>query len=151
MEQPNRVINFSDLKAKRRFIAYAGTLTGLWEVRLKPRKLTRSLNQNSYWWAAIVTPFRDWLCDVYGEQVSLEQAHEMLKAKVLGVKERVLPTGEVLELIPASRTLKTDEFAFLIEGAARWLAEFCSIVVLSSDLFFDEKEKKHGSSRAVGK
>jgi hypothetical protein len=32
--------------------------------------------------------------------------------------------------------MKTDEFAQYVEGAAKFLAEFCGIVVLPSDVFF---------------
>jgi hypothetical protein len=62
----------------------------------------------------------------------------MLKRKILGVKEIVdKATREVYEIPPSSRKLDTHEFAEYIEGCARWLAEFCSIVVIPSELYFE--------------
>jgi len=85
-----------------------------------------------------VTPFRDWLREEWGENVSSEQAHEMLKHKILGAKELVdKATGEALEIPPTSHDLDVYEFGQFIEGAARWLAEFTGIVVIPSEMFFE--------------
>lgn len=119
-------------------------LTGLYEVSLKPRKLTRSLNQNAYYFAAVVQPFRDWLRIEFGDpQIDLDQAHEMLKVRILGMDEKLVDsTGEVLILIPRSKTLDTWEFAQYIEKCAEFLASFAGIVVLPSELFYEAKETK---------
>ena len=136
------VINFSDRSAKLTFLKQAGTLQGLWEVRMKPRKRTRSLEQNAYYWVAVVQPFRDWLREAYGDpQISSEQAHEMLKVKILGMNEKEIISAsgeeELLKLIPRSKTLTTDEFGQFIEKASEWLATFCEIVVIPSEMFYE--------------
>lgn len=139
-KEPPLVINLDDLETKRRLLAQIGKLKGLWELHLKPRRLTRSLNQNAYWWAAIVKPFCDWLNDEWGESVDMEQAHEMLKQKILGIKF-VEIDGQAITIPQSSRTLNTEEFGVLIEEAASWLAKFCHIVVVPPEMF-TEKEKR---------
>lgn len=132
------VLNLDDVETKKRLMSKIGRLRGLHEITIKPRRKARSLNQNSYYWVAVAQPFRDWLREEWQEDVSLEQAHEMLKHKILGSKEVVdKATGEVLEIPPTSRDLDVHEFGEFIEGCARWLAEFCGIVVIPSEMFFE--------------
>ena len=138
------VVNLSDVRQKRALMERIQKLSGLYEVALKPRKLTRTLNQNAYYFAAVVQPFRDWLREQYGDpEIDLDQAHEMLKVKILGMNETLVDsTGEVLMLIPRSKTLDTWEFAQYIEKCAAWLAEFAGIVVIPSEMFYEAKESK---------
>lgn len=114
-----------------------GRLSGPHEVLIKPIKRTRSLDQNAYYWAAVVAPFTEWLREQYGDNsIDKEQAHEMLKVKILGLKEHQID-NETLYLIPRSKTLKTDEFSEYVEKCAAWLSEFANIVVIPSDLFYE--------------
>lgn len=147
---PVEVVNLSDVRQKRALMQRIQTLNGLYEVSLKPRKITRTLNQNSYYFVAVVQPFRDWLREQYGDpQIDLDQAHEMLKVRILGVDETLVDsTGEVLRLIPRSKTLDTWEFGQYVDKCAAWLAEFCGIVVLPPELFYEAKESKPKRSLA---
>lgn len=114
-----------------------GRLSGLYEFYLKPRKRTRSLDQNAYYWKAVVEPFTNWLREVYGDsQIDKEQAHEMLKVKILGLQEKEID-GETLRLIPRSKTMTVEEFSEYIEKCAAWLAEFCEIIVVPSEMFYE--------------
>lgn len=137
-----------DVPTKRRFMQKVQTMTGLWEIQMKPRRFTRSLNQNAYYWAAVVTPFTEWLRGEWGDSnVQVEQAHELLKTKVLGTRELVnKKTGEAIEITRSSKMLDTHEFGEFIDNAAAWLAEFTGIVVLSPDLFWEQPEKKRKAS-----
>lgn len=147
---PVEVLDLSDVATKRKLMSKISVLTGLWEVSIKPRKITRTLNQNAYYFAAVVAPFTDWLKEQYGDpQITSEQAHEMLKVKILGLDEKLIDgTGEVLKLIPRSKTLDTFEFGQYIDKCAEWLATFCGIVVLDSELFYESKEPKRTRSLA---
>lgn len=119
-------------------------LRGLQEVSIRPRKLTRSLNANAYYFAAYVTPFREWMRDEWGDpSITTEQAHIELKRAVLGTKELVKKdTGDVIELIPTTHDMDKDDFALYLDKASEWLREFAGIIVLSSDLFWESKEKR---------
>src|SRR5688572_9516699 len=99
-KEPPLVLNFDSVQTKRRFMQKVQLLKGLQEVSIRPRKVTRSLNANSYYWVAVVQPFTEWLRDEWGDpSITTEQAHIELKKAVLGVKEKVnTNTGEVMEL-----------------------------------------------------
>lgn len=134
------ILNFDDLAIKRKFMTKVGALKGLWEIDMKPRKLTRSLSQNAFYWAGVVTPFAEWLRTEWGDpSIELEQAHEMLKQKILG---GVKMESAGIMMIPSSRKLNTTEFSEYVDGCANWLAEFCGIVILSPDMYFEERGKQ---------
>lgn len=142
-ETLKQVVNMDSLPTKRKFMQAVQTMTGLWEISMKPRKFTRSLSQNSYYWAAVVTPFTDWLRSEWGDSfITPEQAHEVLKEKVLGIKELVnKETGDVIEITRSSKALDTHEFGEFIDNAAAWLAEFTGIVVLPPEMFRGEEKQ----------
>lgn len=130
------VLNFDDIKEKRSLMSRIGTLKGLWEVTLKPRKRTRTLDQNAYYWSAVVTPWLEWLREEYGDPaLDKHQAHELLKEAVLGRKVLKNAKGEEIDVPPRTRGMKTDEFAQYVEAAALFLAAFAGIVVVPSYLF----------------
>lgn len=141
MNKDTLLINMDDAAAKRQLMIEIGRLSGLYEIYIKPRKRTRSLDQNAYYFAAVVTPFRDWLRENYGDsQMSTDDAHEMLKVKILGLTEKQIPDStETVTIIPRSKTLTVEEFSEYIEKCAKWLSEFCGIIVVSSDLFYETR------------
>lgn len=139
------ILDMDNRDVKRRLMSKIGALRGPWELTLKPYKQTRSLDQNAYWFAAVVTPFAGWLREEWGEQIEIEQAHEMLKQKILGTR-KIDIGGELVSVPPSSRTLDTGEFAELIEKASDWLGKFCNIEVMPSDLFYETAGVKRKSS-----
>lgn len=140
--EPKSIYNLDDITVKRRLLSAIGALRGLHTIQIKKIRPTRSSKANSYYWAAVVTPFRDWLREEYGDsKIDSEQAHEMLKVKILGLDEKyVEDKKEVLRLIPRSKTLSTEEFSKYIRECSEWLEEFCGIVVLSSDDYYGRTE-----------
>lgn len=143
-KDPPLVVNFDNVESKRRVMQRIQKLRGLHEVSIRPRKKTRSLNANSYYWVAYIQPWTEWLRDEWGDPtITTEQAHAVLKLKVLGAKEKVIEsTGEVIELIPTTHDMDKDEFAIYLDKAKEWLREFAGILVLDSDLFWESKERR---------
>ncbi|MDT5061491.1 MAG: hypothetical protein QOH63_1950 [Acidobacteriota bacterium] len=94
------VINLSIVEEKRKLMTHIGTLSGLWEVKMKARKRTRSLGQNGYYHVAFVVPFHQWLKAEYGDpSITHEQAHITLKCAVLDPRTKVNEqAGQALEL-----------------------------------------------------
>ena len=139
--EPPQVLNFDSVETKRRFMQRVQKLRGLQEVSISPRKKTRSLNANAYYWVGVVQPFTEWLREQWGDPaITTEQAHAVLKLKVLGAKEKVIEsTGEVLELIPTTHDMDSFEFGDYLEKAIAWLAEFANIVVIPSEMFWESK------------
>jgi hypothetical protein len=143
MSESVMVLDMSDLDTKRRLMTKIGSLKGLHEISIKPRKHKRSLTQNAYYFAAFVTPFLEWLREQEGDpSLTTEQAHETLKVAVLGTKVITnRQTGEAIEIPPPTRGMKTDEFSIYLDAAAKWLAEFCEIVVLPAETYFEGESK----------
>lgn len=133
--------NLSDITAKRRLMEHISTLKGLHDITIKPRRITRTLNQNSYYWIAVVTIFAHWLREQYGDpSITLEDAHDVLKRQILGVRSKEIGK-DTIEIPASTRVLDKIEFADYIDQCAAWLADFCGLVVIDSKLFFDEKEQ----------
>jgi hypothetical protein len=143
-----QVVNMDDVPTKRRFMQKVQTMSGLWEIQMKPRKFTRSLNQNGYYFAAFVPVFTEWLRDEWGDpSITTEQAHIELKKAVLGVRTKVSEqTGEVMELIPTTHDMDSYDFSNYLDKAAEFLARACGIVVLTPEMYFEgtpsEKRRK---------
>src|SRR5688500_5071587 len=95
-----QVVNMDSVNTNRQFMQKVQTMTGLWEIQMKPRKAVRSLSQNAYYWVAVVTPFTEWLRGEWGDSgIQVDQGHEILKQKVLGTLEIVnKKTGETIEI-----------------------------------------------------
>lgn len=128
--------NLAEPSEKHRLMRQISTLpAGLYEVLIKPKRRKRTLDQNDYYFVGVVTPFLEWLREQYGDNsIDKDQAHHMLAVKVLGLQHGVM--------IPRTRDLSTKEFGEYIDNCAAWLAEFCEIIVIPSDLFYEMKGSK---------
>lgn len=119
---------------KRRLLSTVGILTGMYDVALAPRRPTRSLRQNAAWWGLIVQPFYEFLRDQDIDISDPEQAHAILREKLLRVAVVSRRTGEVIAWRTRSTTeLNTNEFAELYDKAQVWLADQFGIVVPDPD------------------
>lgn len=148
MKEPATVWDLAKISEKRRLMDQIQKLPkGLYEVLIKPRKLTRSLNANRYYFAACVAPFAEWLRENYGDTaITSEQAHEMLVVAVLGWDERHSEkTGKTLKFRPQTHSMDSAEFAEYVDKAAAWLAEVPEIIVLPPELFLESKTQVKGS------
>jgi len=146
VKEPPLVLDMNSLHNKRRLMAKIGSLSGLWEFQMRRRKKTRSLNANAYYWSAYIPGWLEWLREASGEPwITAEQAHIVLKKHVLGSKPIVnKETGEVMdEVAPDTHDMDTGEFAEYLDRAAEFLASFCGIVVIPSEMYFEEKDKQY--------
>jgi hypothetical protein len=132
------VLDMDDLGVKRTLKAHIDTLKGLYEVTLKRRRPTRSLNQNRYYWSAVVGPWLAWLRENEGSDfIDKEQAHEALKLAVLGMKTVAnKKTGAAVKVPPRTRRMQTDEFGDYVERCIQFLGEFCGISVQPPEVFY---------------
>jgi hypothetical protein len=136
--EPPLVLNFSNLEDKRRFMSHVGTLQGLYEVQLKPRKRTRTLDQNSYYWAAYIPGWLEWYRRNEGDPtITGLDAHYALMAAVLPPVAIVnRETGEVVEgARHRSSKMTVEEFSVYLDKARMFLESFCGLVILEAELF----------------
>jgi hypothetical protein len=139
--EPPLVLNMDDQKIKFGLMQDVGQMHGLWEFKMKPRKRTRTLDQNSFYWVAVCAPLARWLTAQSGETFTANDAHEFLKNKFCPakVKEIVNQHGEVIEVAQKKSTTKLDtkEMSDYVQACSDWMWDFCGIMVVSSKLFYE--------------
>lgn len=128
--------NLNDRSVKTALMSTIGTMTGLWTITMKRRRPTRTLDQNKYYFVAVVTPLAEWMREEWQEDVSVEQAHEILKNRMLEARQY----GDIV-IPPSTTKLQIDEFSKYVEDCARWLAENFGIVVIPSREFYGEEHE----------
>ncbi len=137
MKQKAEIWNLTEVSEKHRLMRQVSSLLpGLYSVLIKPKRPTRTLDQNAYYWVAVVAPFREWLQENWGENATPEQAHDTLKLALLE-----MPKVEGILIMPRSRSLDKTEFSKYIERCIEFLATKCDIAVIPSDLFYEMKGK----------
>jgi hypothetical protein len=138
-KEPPLLIDFSDINAKRQFIQGANLLQGLHEVRIKPRKRSRSLDQNAYYWSAFIPPWLAWLRMQEGNpSITAEQAHIALKNQILGTQVITNSEGRTIEVPHTTHDMDTTEFSLYLDMAGKFLAEFAGLVVLPAESFYED-------------
>ena len=83
----------------------------------EPERLRRTAKQNARYWALIVPIYQEWV----GEPDKL-QAHEDLLS-LHNRADRLLPTGEVVQVVKRSRNLSIEEFLAFTQRVEMWMAQ----------------------------
>jgi hypothetical protein len=127
------IIDMGSLREKRDLLSRIGALQGMWRVELCRYHKRRTDAQNRWYWPAYVQPFAQYRRD-QGEEFTDQQAHEFYKGEFLNVGETriVSPvTGEeiVRKKTGSTKDLNTAQFSEYLEKCAKFLAEFCHIIV----------------------
>lgn len=81
-------------------------------IRITAEKLysKRSNQQNRYYWGVVVNEFVDGMSEMWGEKITAETAHEMMKLHCNG-KDVVNPeTGEIMTIPQSTQELDTYDF-----------------------------------------
>ena len=129
--------NLAETSEKHRLMRQISSLpAGMYDVLIKPRRFTRSLNQNAYMHVAVVEPFRDWLNENWGERFDHDRAFETLKLAVMDI-EKV----DGISIMPSTHKLDVGEFSEFLERAIQFLAVKCDIAVIPSDVFYNSNSK----------
>lgn len=89
----------------------------------------RTLDQNKYYFAAIVNPITEAFNDA-GERFEPDEVHEILKYKFLRVVDIDEWTGEIkTEYVRSTAKLKIYEFCFYLEDCIRFAAEYLQLAI----------------------
>jgi hypothetical protein len=91
----------------------------------------RSTVQNAYYWGVIVNEFREGYKEMTGEDITSDQAHELLKQKCNGKEIAHPSTGEIITVGQTTTDLTTVEFMeywarcrdFIMEWFGRYVGE----------------------------
>ena len=102
---------------------------GRYTLSLERIKSNRSLNQNRYYFGAVLPPIAEYT------GYSTEEMHEYYKARFL--KKRTLTIGDdEREVVPSSTKLSTDEFSQYIEKIINHASDMGISIQSSEDYMF---------------
>lgn len=97
-------------------------------ITVEKRKRKRSLNQNAYYFGVVVPLVRNGI-NQFGNEFSIEETHEYLKAN-FNLKEVInTNTGEVMKVPLSTANLTTINFMEYIEKIQRFAANDLCIVI----------------------
>lgn len=89
----------------------------------------RSTVQNAYYWGVIVNEFREGFREMTGEDITAEEAHEVLKEKCNGKEIVNQKTGEVMKVGKTTTTMTTVEFMEYFSRCREFILEWFGRIV----------------------
>ncbi len=99
------------------------------QFTISKRRKRRSGDQNAYYWGVVVNMVRDGMQEVWGEHVSLEESHHILKFQC-NYEERVNEaTGEIIKIPKTTTELSTAEFEEYLERCRRFAQEWLQVII----------------------
>src|ERR1043166_5161356 len=145
-ERTHAIVDMDNRDAKRQLLAFVGALRGAYEVKIEPRRNTRSLKQNAAYWALVVDPLFRFLTDQHPEVTHAEHAHMLLRAKFLRRTIIDRGTGEVLgQAIRSTTDLTTEEMSDNVERCRAWMWEKLGIATQDPDPLYKTAGRKTGT------
>jgi hypothetical protein len=148
-ESIDNIIDFDSRTLRQQVMSIVGRLSGLYEVKLKPRRATRTTRANAYYWAAIVTPFYEFLREQDPFITDKQQAHVEIKRQVLGTRE-VRAGGFVYRIVPTTHDMDGPTFWDFVERAAFFISDKVKIDPLNPREYgIDPEEQKQGNQKQL--
>lgn len=97
------------------------------KITIENKRKTRSNAQNRYYWSCIVGSIKQAIKDCWGENMTSEQVHEMLKHE-LNFKEKVNEsTGEIIKVPKSTTENSTTEMEDYHEDCRKFAKEWFNI------------------------
>ena len=99
------------------------------EITIQKRRKRRSNNQNAYYWGVIVELIKSAILDSWGETMSSDEVHNILKSQ-LNYKEQInQKTGEVIKTPKSTTQLSTIECEQFYHECRTWAKEWFGIEI----------------------
>lgn len=133
------IIDFNNNAERDGFVIALRRLRGRHRISIVKHRRRRTDRQNRYYWPVFVKSFGDFLRE-QGENVTDDQAHEMLKHKFLRQTWIDGRTGEALDYTRSTTALDVAEFNQYLDSVALWLADMFGIIVPSPDEYHEKEE-----------
>lgn len=144
------IVDLSDPTAKRSLMRVISPLQGWYEITIKPRRATRTLQQNAYLWGVIYQSLVDYQKD-QGVSMTTEEVHDMFR--ILFLRETVVnhATGEVVgETVRSTASLDIAQFALYVDQVIAWLGDTLGIVVPEPDIMHSANSRGSGGGACLG-
>lgn len=137
----DELVDMEDPETWVRFERFLPSLHGWYEWTAKPRKNTRSLQANRWYWACVVEPFRAFLNEQNIQRITKDRAHLILKLHIIPIDVIDPLTGELLETVPGdTHDMSVAEFYDYCERCMAWLAQKFDIVCQTPEQYGVKRE-----------
>ena len=124
------ILNFDDSKVRTMVSQWIKALRGTHRVRIRKAYKGRSLPQNAYLWGVVYPCLCKGLSEAWGEDMTVEEVHELMRSKFNTVLIVNRNTGEIKGTRPrTTTTLDTKEFGVYIDNCIRFGAEFLNVEI----------------------
>ena len=128
-----QIVNFDDAAAKSAFVRRISALTGKFSVRMTKYRARRSGQQNRFYWGIILPCICDGIAEAWGEPITADEVHLLLKQMFLSRPVVNHQTGqEMARVWPSSASLNVADFSAYIEKIAKFAAESLGVVLPES-------------------
>jgi len=94
-----------------------------------PKRVKRSLPQNSHYWGVTIPILADGIEEATGEPCTPEDAHNIAKAKFLAEERYIPATGEILSFVGSTTELTPSEFADYEAKVIAWANAFFGLSI----------------------
>lgn len=130
MPADTAIIDFDSPKARQMFLGWIKTLKGPHHVSIKKERANRSTQANRFYWGVVLPSVVAGLEEAWGEAMTVEEAHDWLKAR-FNCKTIVNRTsGEVKGKRPCSTaSLDTKEFGEYLDRVIQFAGEQLGVEV----------------------
>ena len=127
------VIDFSDDAERQMLWPKLRGLRGKNRITIQKYRKRRTDRQNRFYWPCFVHPLGEFLRE-QGEDLTDEDAHEILKLKFLRVVDNDDRAGE-LQCTRSTTKLDVAEFNDYLDRCAMWLNEMFGIIVPDPSIY----------------
>lgn len=118
------ILDMSDPHIKRMVLAHIKNSQGLHKFVFKKARPNRSLNANAFLWGCVYKAIQEGLYEAWGERLSVEEVHLMMKEKFMTQPIINRKTGEHLgNKICSTASLDTARFGEYIEKCIKFAGE----------------------------
>lgn len=130
MPTDTAIYDLSKPRHRSALISRVQGLDGKYRVTLKKVFRGRSVNQNAFYWAAVIPCLASAITESWGETISNGETHIFLKDKFLSQPVINRKTGEVMGFKQDSTTkLNVSQFCEYLDKIIKFAGEFLNVEV----------------------
>ena len=135
MPKDVQIIDLGNAKQRQMVLAFIKAQpAGLYWFDLRRCKDQRSLAQNAYLWGVVYPAVARGVSEAWGERITVDEAHEMLKRRFLAKPIINRRNGELMECSTgSSASLDVSEFGEYLDKISKFAAEFLGVEIPQSD------------------
>lgn len=110
-------------------IVMDGLPEGSYAVTIDKDKKKRTSSQSRYYWGVVVEIIRQALSTAWGERLSKQATHEILRLKFLAEDKRIGEEGEVLTTIKSTTELDTIDMVEYTDRCRAFATEYLGVTI----------------------